>query len=76
MKTIVIMINWNMLLLQICRYYYKFINNLNNRNMKEIIFIFNLLVLFSRGGNGVYAQVPQKLSEEYRTLDRDLYNDE
>jgi len=44
--------------------------------MKEIIFIFNLLVLFSWGGNGVYAQVPQKISEEYRTLDRELYKDE
>ena len=44
--------------------------------MKEIIFIFSLLVLLSWGGNGVYAQVPQKISAEYRALDRELYKDE
>ena len=44
--------------------------------MKEMIFIFSLLVLLSWGTNGVYAQVPQEISEEYRALDRELYKDE
>lgn len=44
--------------------------------MKEIIFIFNLLVLLSWSSNAVYAQVPQKISAEYRVLDRELYKDE
>ena len=41
-----------------------------------MIFIFSLLVLLSWGTNGVYDQVPQEISEEYRALDRELYKDE
>ena len=35
MKTIVIMKNWNMLLLQICRYCYEFINNLKQQEYER-----------------------------------------
>ena len=44
--------------------------------MKEIIFRFKLGVLLSWGGNGVYAEFPQKFSVEDRKLDHELYKDE